>query len=135
MSGILRVLCNRFHSLIFPMSEDSKLATWHTYQAAWAPQLSTAERQELLTSSVAEDGVYTDPNSECVGQATLLAHIEAFRQQLPDAPFRNRTFRSHHAQSLAEWTLYDAHGAELQPGASYARFGADGRLTHIAGFF
>lgn len=117
------------------MSDDPKLATWHTYQAAWAPHLSSAERQELLTRSVHEDGVYADPHSECLGHAALLAHIEAFRQQMPDAPFRNHSFLSHHAQSLAEWTLYDAQGTELQPGKSYARFGEDGRLTRIAGFF
>ena len=117
------------------MSDDKKLTTWHTYQAAWAPNLDSAERLALLARSVAEDGVYTDPQSECPGHAALLAHIEAFRQQMPDTTFRNHTFLTHHEQSLAEWTLYDAQGAELQPGKSYARFGEDGRLTSIAGFF
>ena len=116
------------------MPEEANFATWTTYQKAWS-DVSTAKRQNLLRRSVADAGTYTDPLVHCTGHAELLAYIEQFRASMPGASFRNHQFMEHHAQSLAAWTLYDAQGAEIQPGTSYAQFGEDGRLTHIIGFF
>lgn len=116
------------------MSDSTLQTTWHTYQKAWS-DVSPAERRELLARSVAENGIYTDPRSSCQGYDALQNHIEQFRQSMPGASFKNHRFVEHHAQSHAEWTLYDAQGQEVQPGNSYARYGEDGRITHVAGFF
>lgn len=116
------------------MPDTAQQTTWYTYQKAWS-DVSSAERRELLGQSTSEDCVYTDPMTECRGQDALQSYIEQFLQTMPGATFKNRRFFEHHAQSHAEWTLYDAQGQEVQPGNSYARFGEDGRLTHIAGFF
>lgn len=116
------------------MSNDAYRSTWATYQAAWE-EVGDTERQELLSRSVADDCVYTDPQGQCEGRAALTTYIEQFRQGLPGYSFKNHTFAAHHAQAIAEWTLYDAQGAEAQPGKSYAHFGEDGRITNVAGFF
>ena len=116
------------------MLDSTQETTWYTYQKAWS-DVSSAERRELLTRSVSEDGIYTDPQSECRGYDALQTHIEQFRESMPGASFKNHRYLEHHAQSHAEWILYDAQGQELQPGNSYALYGEDGRITRVAGFF
>ncbi|MBE7209851.1 MAG: nuclear transport factor 2 family protein [Gluconacetobacter diazotrophicus] len=116
------------------MPDSAQQTIWHTYQKAWS-DVSPDTRRELLARSVSEDGVYTDPLAVCRGHDALQSYIEAFRQSMPGAAFKNHRFTAHHEQSHAEWTLYDAQGREVQPGNSYARFGEDGRLTQVTGFF
>ncbi len=116
------------------MPESPQETTWYTYQKAWS-DVSSAERRELLARSVSENGVYTDPLSSCQGYDALVNYIEQFRASMPGALFKNHRFVEHHAQSHAEWTLYDAQGKEFQSGNSYARYGQGGRITHVTGFF
>lgn len=107
---------------------------WATYQKAWE-NVGDDERRALLERSLASDCVYTDPAGETHNYAELIAYIGRFRGATPGATFTNHEFATHHGHSLAKWTLYDASGATLSEGISYAHFGADGRLTRIAGFF
>ena len=107
---------------------------WATYQAAWE-DVGSAERQDLLNKSVSDNCVYTDPQGQAHSRAELIAYIEGFRQAMPGYTFKNHTFLDHHAQSLAGWILYDANGAEVQPGSSWAHYGEDGRITKVSGFF
>ncbi len=116
------------------MQNEAYRKTWATYQAAWE-DVSAAERQSLLDRSMADDCVYTDPQGQADGRGALIAYIVQFRLAMPGYSFKNRTFTDHHAQSLAGWTLFDADGAEAQPGSSYARYGDDGRITRVTGFF
>ncbi len=116
------------------MQSEALKTTWATYQAAWE-DVGPEERQQLLNTSVTDDCVYSDPNVECSGRVALVEYIEAFRQSLPGGTFKNHTFLDHHAQSIAEWSLNDASGAELQPGKSYARYDEDHRITVVTGFF
>lgn len=116
------------------MTNEEYLSTWKTYQAAWE-DISSDERRSLLESSVAEDGVYTDPMNECGNREELIAVVEQFQQQSPGASFTNNIFLDHHAQAMANWTLSDADGSVITDGGSYARFGEDGKLTTIVGFF
>ena len=116
------------------MPASTQETTWYTYQKAWS-DVSPAERRELLARSLSEGCVYMDPRSLCQGYDVLTSHIEQFRASMPGASFKNHRFVEHHAQSHAEWTLYDAQGQEIQSGNSYARYGQDGRITHVAGFF
>jgi len=62
-----------------------------------------------------------------------VAFIEQFRKGTPGASFKNHSFIDHHAQSIANWTLYK-DGSEI-PGTSWAQFGTDGRITNVSGFF
>ena len=116
------------------MANEAYRATWATYQAAWE-DVGAAQRQDLLSRSVTDNCVYTDPQGQAGSRAELTAYIEGFRQAMPGYSFKNHKFLEHHAQSLAEWTLYDAGGAEAQPGSSWAHYGEDGRITNVSGFF
>ncbi|NML67988.1 nuclear transport factor 2 family protein [Hymenobacter sp. RP-2-7] len=116
------------------MQNEAQLATWNAYQAAWAGS-SAAEREQLLARSVADDATYADPTTECQGRTALMAHIEQSQQQRPGATFQNDKFLVHHDQALSWWTMRGVDGATLATGTSYARFGDDGRLTQMTGFF
>lgn len=116
------------------MPAEDKLDTWNTYQSAWS-DISAHERRELLARSVADNCVYSDPTDYCEGVDALIAHIEGSQAKVPGARFRNDKFLDHHDQGLSEWTMYDGKGAVVATGTSYARFGADGRLSQMTGFF
>ena len=116
------------------MGNEAHHATWTTYQDAWA-DVTPAERQSLLSRSVAEDCVFADPSTEGHGLKALTAHIEQFQKLYPGASFKTPKLPEHHGQALAEWKMYGKDGAELSSGTSFARFGEDGRLTHLIGFF
>lgn len=116
------------------MSDEKKLETWKTYQAAWS-DMPDDERRSLLSKSVADDCVYSDPTSSCDGVDALVTHIEGSQRKMPGARFRNDKFLDHHQQGLSEWTMFDGKGTEVATGTSYASFGADGRLTQMTGFF
>jgi len=117
------------------MHNEAYLATWTTYQSAWSSDISARERQDILTRTVAEDCIAADPTDQCHGHAELIAKIGRSNQRFPGASFRNDTFTEHHAQALIHWTMLDGAGKAFVQGASYVRFGADGRLTHLTGFF
>lgn len=132
--GRLTQMTGFFASPTNDLQNAAQLATWNTYQAAWASP-SAEERRQQLSRSVADDAVYADPTDECHGQAELLAHMERSQQRYPGASFRNDKFLAHHDQALSWWTMRAANGSTLATGTSYARFGADGRLAQMTGFF
>lgn len=79
--------------------------------------------------------VYSDPTDSRKGVDALITHIEGSHKKMPGARFRNDKFLEHHDQGLSEWTMFDGKGAVVTTGTSYARFGTDGRLTQMTGFF
>jgi hypothetical protein len=109
-------------------------SNWNTYQDAWA-DISAAERQELLGRVMAEGYTFESPGGEGRGLAELAAHIAVFQKQYPGASFKTHSMIVHHEQALAEWIMYDKDGAEYLPGKSYVRFGEDGRLLQLVGFW
>ena len=116
------------------MSNDSHLATWNTYQSAWSA-IAGQERRERLARSVAHDCRYADPQTELQGIDALAAKIAQSQATTPGASFGNDQLTTFGDQALSEWTMYGPDGGALVQGASYARYGADGRLTHMTGFF
>ncbi len=117
------------------MPNEAYLSTWTTYQAAWS-DISDAQSAHLLEASVSDDCIYTDPSTdERRGHAELVETIRNTQAAYPGASFRNDQLTDYDGQALSEWTMYDAGGAEIVTGVSYARFGADGRLTNMSGFF
>ena len=116
------------------MPSETYLANWNTYQAAWA-DIPAAGRQELLFESVDQDCVYTDPQSVSHGHEQLIQKMESTQRNFPGARFRNDKFTDHHEQAISNWTMFDGGGNPVFTGTSYARFGPDGRLTQMTGFF
>ncbi len=117
------------------MASSPHLSTFETYQSAWAIGVSPDERQRLLRKSVAEDSLYQDPGTTCHGHGELTAKIEDANRKGPGATFRNDSFLTHHDKAVVTWTMFDGAGEEYAKGASYVQFGADGRLTHMTGFY
>jgi hypothetical protein len=71
-------------------------------------------------------------------QASVLAcAAESVRERLPGSPPANEIgpFGVEGGQALAEWIMYDKNGTEFLSGKSFARFGPDGRLTQLTGFW
>jgi hypothetical protein len=116
------------------MEKQAYESTWNGYQDAWA-DVSDAERQRLLLHFVDDECTFESPAGEGRGLAELTTHIEAFQAQYPGATFRTHTMIAHHGQALAEWMMHDKDGAAFLPGKSYARFGNDGRLIQLVGFW
>ena len=116
------------------MSNDTHEAQWKAYSEAWA-DITPEKRRELLVPVVAAGCLFADPDTEVGGLDAFLAHIEKFQQDYPGAYFETRKFMEHHGQSLAEWMMRSKDGAEFLPGTSVARYGEDGRITQIAGFW
>ena len=116
------------------MPNEAYLTTWNTYQAAWS-DISSDQRLQLLKKSVAEDAIYTDPQSECHGLTELTAKIEQSQKAYPGASFHNEKALDHHKQGLFTWKMHDVEDKVIAVGTSYARFGDDGLLTQMSGFF
>ena len=116
------------------MNSEACLETWNIYQSAWGP-VGDAERRELLARSVSAEIVYTDPGSQVHGIEALAERIAASQQRFAGAYFRNDRFAEHHGQGLFHWTMFGADGSVFVRGASFARFGEDGRLVQATGFF
>jgi len=115
-------------------AQDRFLATWNTYQAAWSG-VSGNDRQRMLDDSVAPHCVYTDPTSVSCGHRELTAKMQATQRNFPGATFRDDKFVHHHDQAISNWTMLDRDGNAIFAGTSYARFGDDGRLAQMTGFF
>ena len=116
------------------MNSEAHLETWNTYQAAWGP-ISEVERRELMTRSVSDTIIYTDPASQVQGVHALAERIVASQARFPGCRFQNDSFLEHHDQALFHWTMYNAEGAVFVKGSSFGRFGEDGRLVQATGFF
>jgi hypothetical protein len=115
-------------------TEDRFLAAWTTYQSAWS-DVSAGQRQKMLDDSVAPDCVYTDPVSVSRGHRELAAKMQATQRNFPGATFRNDKFAQHHGQAISNWTMFNGSGTAIFTGTSYARYGVDGRLAQMTGFF
>ena len=113
---------------------DTIQETWDAYGRAWA-DVSAAEREHLLRQTVTEDCDFASPAAEAHGRQELASIIEAFQTQSPGASITTHTLIVHHHQLLAAWTIYSKEGAVILSGHSSARYDAEGRLTHLAGFW
>ena len=116
------------------MTDTTHQAQWDQYSQAWA-DITPEERQNLLQQSVSTNCFFTDPDTEVVGLSDFTAHIERFQNQFPGAYFETRSFIEHHGQSVAQWMMHGKDGSDVLPGTSVARYGDDGKMTHIAGFW
>lgn len=103
------------------------MATWKT--------AAGADKREGFARCLSPDCRYADPLRVAHGWEELLAYMLEFQRQVPGGCFVTTAFMAHHDESLADWNLVDAGGNVLGTGRSYARYGQDGKLASMTGFF
>ena len=109
-------------------------STWDNFQAAWS-NIPADQRTKLLRENLSRDCVYTDPNGIAHGYDEITERIKGTQEQFPGASFAGDTFATHHGQAISTWTMRNGAGNPIFLGKSYARFGEDGRLVQMTGFF
>ncbi len=107
--------------------------SWDIYQASWA-RMSPAQRRTLLTTSLDEASVYSDPAGVRRGREAVIAYVDAFQERCSGDWFRQTMFMEHHGQALSRWERVPADGSAPTLGASYARFNVDNLLIQMSGF-
>ena len=108
--------------------------TWDTYASAWAVT-SPEEKRALYAKCLAAECEYNDPQTKAIGHDELLDTMLAFHKMIPGGHFETKYFRAHNNQSIARWDMFNAEGAIIGDGISYARYNADGKLLAMTGFF
>ena len=116
------------------MSNERLKRTWDAYEHAWK-NVTSDERRALLQQAVSEDCIFSNVVALGRGLEELTPVLELFQKQYPGGYFETTEFIEQHEQSLAFWNMRDAAGIVLLSGANYTRYGQDGRMLHIAGFW
>jgi hypothetical protein len=116
------------------MTRDAVEQLWNAYLEAYG-DVSTEDRLRLLTESVSDDVLSTNPGDETQGLESLLTHVEQFQKRLPGSYFKINALKFHHEQVLTEWTLYKADGTPVTTAHTYGVVNEQGRLNKLIGFF
>jgi hypothetical protein len=116
------------------MSNELHRKTWDAYERAWS-RVTADERKALLQQAVSEECTFSNVVVLGRGLEELTPVLEQFQRDCPGGYFKTTEFIEQHQQSLAHWNLRDATGTVLLSGANYTRYGQDGRMMHIAGFW
>jgi hypothetical protein len=104
------------------------------YLAVWNEADSTA-RQQLLGQVWADEGHYTDPQSDGKGREALNQIITQFHSNLAGSRFAlDGQIDHHHNFVRFRWTLTLADGSVIQ-GMDFGEIAAENRLSRIVGFF
>lgn len=107
---------------------------WDQYTRAW--QLpDRAARLALLSESLAENAIYSDPLTQTHSWDDLIGYMESLQQQVPGAHFVVTHFLAHHQKSLASWEMRTGENITVGTGTSYGEYNAQGKLTSMNGFF
>lgn len=116
-----------------PSPPTGSSVSWDVYQASWA-RMSSGQRRTLLTTSMDEEGVYSDPGGVRRGREEVIAYVDGFQERYSGDWFRQTVFIEHHGQAISRWERVPADGSAPSPGASYARFNSSNRLIQMSGF-
>jgi len=105
------------------------------YGAAWN-EPDEAERRRLLEKAWADDGTYTDPQSDLRGRDALLTLIAGFQAQFKGARIEpTSAIDEHHGKIRFTWRMEGADGSAIMEGIDFGELADDGRLKKIVGFF
>ena len=106
-----------------------------TYGAAWN-ETDEARRRALLEKAWADDGHYTDPQSDAKGRDELVALIGGFQQMMPGSRLASTSaVDEHHGHLRFTWKIAGADGKTVMEGIDFGELADDGRLKRIVGFF
>jgi hypothetical protein len=108
--------------------------TWETYTLSWS-EIDSSKRIQLFGQCLSTDCVYTDPHVQTTEYGQLSDYMAELHKQVPGVQFVTTHFKSHHDRSLTHWNMVDGEGNILSQGGSYGRYGTDGRLLEMVGFF
>ena len=116
------------------MTKEIFQDTYNSYLSAYG-DIGSSERERVLRQCVTDDVVSILPNEENHGLIKLLQHIEQFQQKRPGSYFKSNKLSIHHAQFLAELTLYSKDGSAIATAHTYGRCNEQGLITYLIGFF
>jgi hypothetical protein len=114
--------------------EGREREVWETYAASWKAE-TEPEKKALFAESLAPGCVYTDPIIRTEGWDELMAYMIDFHRQVPGGHFVTRRFQVHRGGCLAHWDMIAGDETVLGDGISHGRFGGDGKLVAMTGFF
>ena len=105
------------------------------YTAAWNEPDEDMRRQ-LLEGAWADDGTYTDPQSDVAGREALIALIGGMHGQMPGARIDVTSKTDlHHNKLRFAWRFVSGDGAMTIDGIDFGELAKDGRLQKIVGFW
>ena len=116
------------------MATQNIQQSWQGYTDAWS-DVDSAQREELLQSSVSPEIDFSNPLISGHGHNELVKAMLQFQEQFPGARFELGPYIEHHDQLLSAWTLYGKDGAELLTGHNYVRADHEGKIVYTSGFF
>lgn len=116
-----------------PMTEHETLID--CYLTAYG-EPDEATRADLIARAFAPDAVLADPPFAATGHEELSATFAAVQEQFPGHTFaRTSVIDAHHDAARYTWTMDGPDGASAVAGTDFVRFGPDGRIITVAGFF
>ncbi len=95
---------------------------WNAYMEAFGA-VEADERARLLTQSVTDDVVFTNPGGEGKTRESLIKHIEDFQTKMPGCHFKTDRLINHHGECLAVWSMYKQDGAKVATGYNFLQSG------------
>ncbi len=105
------------------------------YGAAWNEN-DEAKRRQLLETCWADDGTFTDPQSDIAGREALVAHIAEFQAQFAGAQIvPTSSGDEHHGMVRFTWRITAADGSTILDGIDFTTLAEDGRIQKTVGFF
>ena len=107
----------------------------NAYTAAWN-EPDDGKRRRLLEAAWAEDGAYTDPQSDVAGREALVALIGGMHGQMPGARIDVTSKTDlHHNKLRFAWKFASGDGSMTIEGIDFGELAEDGRLQKIVGFW
>jgi len=107
----------------------------NAYMAAWN-EADEGKRRRLLEKAWADDGAYTDPQSDVAGREALVELIGGMHGQMPGARIDVRSKTDlHHNKLRFAWRFVSGDGSMTIDGIDFGELADDGRLAKIVGFW
>lgn len=106
-----------------------------TYLAAYG-EPDTTKRAELVADAFAVDATLADPPFSATGHVELSASFAEVQAQFPQHRFtRTSAVDHHHGTARFTWSLDASDGSTAVAGTDFVRFGPEGKIESVAGFF
>jgi hypothetical protein len=112
----------------------NKQKIWEQYTSAWKAERAS-DKLRILSECLDESATYCDPMVETNSINTLADYMVDFHTQMPGGHFVTTYFLDHHDTSITRWNMVSGDGDIVGEGISHGRYGSDGKLITMTGFF